>query len=411
MASFGKVVKTAGKVVITPVRIADNFALNVAADGSHYLLTKAVPPSWVWNRVPAGVKTALKNQLLDHNSRTRVTLDSFVTAAAGLAVADKVAGPDVAIYREIIDFYVNNRLSAAGSTIGIPSAAIAIYDIVKHGHGIPNWGKNAYGAALVTATALLFGSTLFAHPVGIRGVSAPEEQKPAAANQLTQRDLEGYITSTLMPQIDAKIKSGQLTPDQLNAAVTDAVDKYVKTVLVPQMEKTVGAVTEEQRKAMELYTRVQIQMALSQAGYATGADLAATNAQIGDLGKKVDDLASRIQQPTGTPQGLLEQYLQGNGYVVPGSVLKSVAGANSSGLAAALGVSAEVLGTFTNGRNDDGEFNALTVTRGGVNARAQYGQSIGQRDVPLNQTNAAALTGYLQIALGPMELSAIIPVK
>ncbi len=416
MARFGKVVKAAGRVVITPAKIADNFVLNVAADGGKYLLTKAVPPSWVWNRVPAGVKTALKNQLLDHTSRTRVTLDSFVTAALGLAIADKAAGPEVAIYREIAEFYANNRLLAAGATLaGV--GYLTSFAMRK---------ARYYVVGGVVGAALMLSSVFVQHPVGIRGAEGRPPIDIRVTKNVTQYDLENYVTNTLLPQIDERIKSGQLSKEDISKAVNEGVEQYVKDVLTPELSKTIGKASEDQIKALQMWAQVYVQTVLAQSGYATASDLATTNTKIGDLGKKVDDLASRLQQPQLTPTaipptatptpappkpGQLEQYLQSTGYVVPADTLKAAAKANLTGLASALSLPAETLTAFTDGSDANGEFVQLVVTSSGVTARANYGASAGQRDTPQPKTNQLALSVYLQSNLTPAQLNAITPVK
>lgn len=391
MVSFGKFIKTLGKGVITPARVADNLVINVAADGSRYFLTKAVPSPWVWDRIPNNVKTALKNQLLDHNSRTRVTLDSLVTAALGLVIADKVAGPDVAIYRGAFEFYANNRLLAAGLTIGVPAIAVAVYDGVKR--NIPNWGKLVYGAGIGIAVVSLIAAPFIGHPVGSQGASGPE--KPAVVEQkpLTQQDLEAYVATTLLPLIQKGISTGN---EEQNKALQEYVTKFVADYFDQQ---------------------------LAEGGYVTASDLEKLGLQISG---QINSLESRINAaqatstavpPTPTPAvakpGVLEGYLNrvSTKYVVPVALIRPLAGSDAAGLASALKVSPAVLKDFTDGTDANGEFVTLEVSITGVIANAQYA-GVGQRPIPLSkETDPLIFSRYLQSNLPPDQLASIQPVR
>ena len=118
--------------------------------------------------------------------------------------------------------------------------------------------------------------------------------------------------------------------------------------------------------------------------------------------------------PTTVPPrqlGVLEQYLNlvaPSYYVVPASLLKAVAATNKDGLASLLTPgNTALLDQLTNGNNADGEIIQLNVNTLGVTANVQYNASVGQRTIPLPQTNPLALSRYFQNNLTPAQLSTI----
>ncbi|MBI2143957.1 hypothetical protein HYU17_02285 [Candidatus Woesearchaeota archaeon] len=397
---MSRVTRFVKNVALAPARAVDGVALNAFHDLAQYLVHASISPS---ANIPPGVKAQISNA----GSATRRTLDTAVTLGLGLALADKLT-PGIPIWQNAVQFYTGNYLGLAGAVIATTGAVA----------GLATKKARPFIAGGLVGGALIAASLLVRQPFGHRPLSAPPSPPPAYAEPLSQQGLESYVANTLMPQIRAEISAGQLSPDQLNTAVTTAIDKYVEDVLKPALELRIGVVSEKQLDIMKAYVAVT----LANSGYAKASDVVL-------LGQEVDDLASRLQTaatpvptvvptamptavpPTATPvAGTLQRYLNNAGYVVPVSVLRAARASDESGLVRALVVSADNLRTFTNDTisADDGEFVTLEVTKGGVIALAAY-EGSGNRTIKLEETDPAAFTGFLQTALSPSQVGMIVP--
>lgn len=405
-------------VILLPSRTVDNFVLKQGAR-----VLKKVPA--VWGRIPQEVK----KQLGARESPTRRTLDSIVAVGVPfgvLAIVDKAAGTGVAPLEAIRAWYANSTLLAAGTTTAAVTGAVELTNRAWHyipkmlSVTLPKIGQTAYTTLVGTVAAT------FLIAYALAGPSAPAKQPvtgtpmppsaaatatPSAAATpgvpgLTQQDLNAYVSNTLLPKIMEEIRGVYTDIGRLNEVQTRSLETFVSTYVTQQIAQG-GFVTNDDLTGLQS----RLQSRLEEQIRALRAQPTATAVPPTQI-PATPTPASTPTVPTPVKLGQLEQYLQSSdGYVLPASVLQAAAEANLTGLAAALSLPAETLTVFTDGSDANGEFVRLVVTSSNVTVRANYGASIGQRDVLQRQTNPLALSVYLQKNLTPAQLKAITPVK
>ncbi len=432
-----KAAAVAGKVVnysvLMPAKVFDKSILYWGGKG-----LQKIP--FVWTKIPAGLKAQLGNW----NSKTRLGLDSLVTAtAAGLTLADlyvpgfnvgqpiahgvtfaakEVADGVTSIAREIGEFFYNNRLLAAGLTVGVPFTALALYDGFKK-----KWGYLKGDVAVsAVAAGLLVASPFVGHPVGTK--SAPYQTSGGAvttpgptvtptatatpvATPTAGPTLAGVPPSSVTDDLQWEVISGQgevigglqAQIKDLEAKLTATPTPAPTTTPTPVPRPTATPTATPLPTATPTPTPYAIP---TPTPYATATPTPAPAAT-------PTPVPTATPTPRATPTATqLPVSLAGvSAYSVPGTMLAAVARTPTglAGLVDVLKLPYATVEKYLNGSLADNEIAALRVDNAtGVVSADVTGPDGKVKPYPLIGRSASVVTSYLQTTLTPQQVREVL---